>query len=308
MKKRNLFLTLGLALTLGAGVAGGLSLNRGETKEVGAEPSATQGNVIASNQARVWIGYDTNNPFYSYADANTGIRLWIHSTSEGGDEHVYGTITGTFNNVAEGNKRYDYFDINISDYTNGWYMTVQKFQNNAWKGATNPIQLSASNAFKVYYVHGDWAWDKTQGTVAAGAVGGDTETNTVDAGFAVKALGGMLSCSSSNINGYGAYANFNSTFVKNTLEQWKTKGNMNEQTLLDYSNGDTSYTGSKNNLIDGYTKYQFVQTKAGASNSFYFVPTTNNTNMFIPIAIISIVGLTSVVAGIVVIRRRKEQE
>jgi hypothetical protein len=34
MKKRNLFLILGLALTLGTGVAGGLSLNRGEAKKV----------------------------------------------------------------------------------------------------------------------------------------------------------------------------------------------------------------------------------------------------------------------------------
>ena len=41
MKKRNLFLTLGLALTLGAVVAGGLSLNRGEVKKVEAATTAS---------------------------------------------------------------------------------------------------------------------------------------------------------------------------------------------------------------------------------------------------------------------------
>ncbi len=52
MKKRNLFLTLGLALTLGAGVAGGLSLNRGEVKEV--EAAKTIGRISVDLTGAGW--------------------------------------------------------------------------------------------------------------------------------------------------------------------------------------------------------------------------------------------------------------
>ena len=233
MKGKILLATLGIFAVTAIGAAAFLG-----TKEVKAANAAySQGSVIANDKARIWIGYDTSNPFYSYADANTGIRLWIHSTSSGGSEIVYRTITGTFNNVAQSNRRYDYFDVDLSVYTNSWYMTVQKFQNDNWKAATNPIQLSSSNAFQVYFVHGDWAWDKTQGTVAAGSI------DSVDAGLAAKALGGMHSCSSSNINGYGAFANFNSTFVMNG-NNWKTSGNLSDYELTDFANGNTSYSGT----------------------------------------------------------------
>ena len=305
MKKR-LFATSLLALTLGFGVAAGLSLAK-KQNSVKVKAEYSQGSVIANDKARIWIGYDTSNPFYSYADANTGIRLWIHSTSSGGTEKVYGTITGTFNNGAESNRRYDFFDVDLAHYTNSWYMTVQKFENNAWKAQTNPIQLSASNAFQVYYVWGDWAWDKTQGTVAAGGV------SSVDAGFAAKALGGMHSCSSSNVNGYNAFPNFNSTFVKDGDDNWKTSGNLGDYSLNDFASGDTSYSGSTSNTINAYDKYVFVQNmynsggRSGLSSSRVNLLNDNNeigSNNAIAIVLTSTAGIAAA-GGYFVLRKKK---
>ena len=118
---------------------------------------------------RIWIGYDKYNPFYSYA---TQMKLWIHSASSGGSEKVYTLSSngGTFYNTSEegnttsdsnvdkvdsetehsGHRRYDYFDIDTSCFTQSWYLTVQKFEGNTWKGSTNSFQLTTDNANKCY--------------------------------------------------------------------------------------------------------------------------------------------------------------
>ena len=299
MKKIKLLTILSAFTLAAAGVLGLASLKENKKAEsVSAEYS--QGSVIANNKARIWIGYDTGNPFYSYADANTGIRLWIHSTSSGGSEHVYGTITGTFNNSAESNRRYDYFDVDISDYTNSWYMTVQKFQDGNWKAQTNPIQLSSSNAGMVYFVWGDWAWDKTQGTVGAGSI------DSVDAGLAAKALGGLHTCSLSNINGYNAFPNFNSTFVKNG-NNWKTIGNLSDYSLTDFANGNTSYSGTPGTTINAYDKYVEIQSiynngGVNSSKSLFVVPDKSTTVVII--AVVSLASITAI-SGYFFIRKRR---
>lgn len=264
MKGLKVLLGISLAATgvTSAVALGVVSSNKANERVQLAEAETySQGAVIANDKARIWIGYDNERPFYDSADANTGIRLWIHSTEDGqgGEALVYGTITGTFNNGAEFNRRYDYFDVDLSVYTNEWYMTVQKFQYNNWKAATNPIQLTATNAFKAYYIWGDWAWDQTAGTVSPGAI-----TN-VDAGMAAKALGGIHTCSSSAINGYNAFPNFNSTFVMNG-ESWKTTGNLSDYTIDDFADGDTSYSGSAATTTNAYDKYVAVQSLYNKAN------------------------------------------
>ena len=298
MKLKHLLSSLLLAGVLSFGVFAFF----GHSDFVETKAAYSQGDVVDKDKARIWIGYDTNNPFYSYADADTGIRLWIHSTSSGGSENVYGRITGTFNNSAEGNKRYDYFDVDISNYTNQWYMTVQKFQNNAWKGQTNPIQLKASNAFQVYYVWGDWAWDQTQGTVSPGTI------DSVDAGLAAKALGGIHTCSDSAVNGYKAFASYDSTFVHNG-DAWKTVGNISDYELNDFANGDTSYSGSKTKVINAYDKYTAVQALYGSNGAslgkINSEIISNNAPMTAAVITLSVASITAI-GGYFFLRKRKQ--
>ena len=64
MKKRNLFLTLGLALTLGAGVAGGLSVNRGEAKEVEATVNSPYSSVYLVGSMNDWLSGKSASQIY----------------------------------------------------------------------------------------------------------------------------------------------------------------------------------------------------------------------------------------------------
>lgn len=300
MKIKNAITGIALVSTLTFGAVLAIGFNKKAEK---AYATYSQGNVIANNKARIWIGYDTGNPFYTYADASTGIRLWIHSNTDGGDEKVYGTITGEFDNQAEGGRRYDFFDVDLSVYTNEWYMTVQKFQNENWKASTNPIQLKAANAFQVYFVWGDWAWDKTQGTVGAGSI------DSVDAGLAAKALGGMHTCSNSSVNGYNAFENFNSTFVMGD-STWKTVGNLSDYTLNDFADGDTSYSGSaatETNAYDKYLKVQAMYTHTDPSSLLRFtIGNVQSNGGVIAIAIVSAIAVGSI-GSYFFIRRKHEK-
>ena len=272
MKNKSIVLTIGLTIaTAGAIIAGSVLANKKsdvKTEAAVASSLATsQGSVIANDKARIWLGFDTSNPFYSYADPSTsdanstglngGLKLWIHSTSSGGSEKKY-NLSGNFTNNAQ-SRRYSYCDVDLSVYTNQWYMNVQKFQNGNWKCSTNAVQLKATNACQVYYIWGDWAWDKTQGTISPGSI------DSVDAGLVAKALGGIHSCSSSNVNGYNAFPNFNSTFVKNG-NNWKTVGNLGDYTVTDFADGNTSYSGSPATVTNAYTKYEFVQSQYNANS------------------------------------------
>lgn len=286
-----------------------------------AEESTTysQGDVVAKDKTRIWIGYDTSNPFYQYAD---DIKIWTHSTAEGGSEHVYTLSTngGTFYNTSQSgdnnsttnfdkadngtehktHRRYDYFDINTSDFTNEWYLTVQKFEGSSWKGQTKKsvIKLSKNNANKVFYVWGDWAWDSTQGTIEAGTI------DKVDAGLAAKALAGIHSCSDSNINGYNSFPNFRDTFILNSNSEWKTVGNLSDYTLNDFANGDTELSGSKTNVVNAYDKYVFIENNYNSNqpNAIRGISIDENNTTLIAISVLCVI---STLGFFVFIRRKK---
>jgi hypothetical protein len=258
----------------------------------------SQGDVVPSGKARLWVGYDTQTPF---TKNTTEMKLWIHATESGGEEHVYvlSEAGGSFNNATQGNRRYDYFDINESDYVNGWYLTVQRFQNGNWKGQTNPLKLSASNAFMVYYVWGNWAEGQTQGTVSPGSI------DSVDAGLAAKALAGINTCRDSSFNGYKAFPNFESTFVKNG-DNWKTVGNLSDYTINDYDHTDPS----RKTAVDAYVKYVAVQNmqKSGKISGVYQIAQfgSREVNGAALTGGIAAVGLAAAGTMIFVAKRRKD--
>ena len=157
--------------------------------------------------------------------------------------------------------------------------------------------MSSSNAFKVLFSYGDWS-NGAFGTISS-----------VDAGLAAKALGGMHTCSNSAINGYKAFPNFNSTFVKNG-ENWKTVGNLNDYSVDDFATKDTTYSGSANVTTNAYTKYLYVQemynTNGNPSFSAEFLSVVdgNKTNSYF---IVIIASLAFVSLGSYIILRRKKE-
>ena len=76
---KKLLLTTAFATLLGVGAFAGFSASK--DAKVEKADAYSQGSVIANNKARLWVGYWMNNPFFSYADADTGIRLWIRPVS-----------------------------------------------------------------------------------------------------------------------------------------------------------------------------------------------------------------------------------
>lgn len=281
---KKLLLTTAFATLLGVGAFAGFSASKDAMVEKA--DAYSQGSVISIDKARLWVAYDNDNPM---TKDGAVIKLWIHSTESGSSEHVY-SLSGTFNNGAQSGRRYDFFDIALSDYTNGWYVTIQRFNPNNtseyWGGGAT-LQLSNTNAFQVFYSWGDWS---------KASFGG---IDSVDAGLAAKALGGMHTCSSSNINGYNAFPNFNSTFVKNAQDGWKTVGNMNEYTLDDYATKDTSYSGSASTETNAYDKYLYVQEMYTTGGNPTFAPivgtiasNSNNTTAIILASSVALVGAT----------------
>ena len=216
--------------------------------------------TIAKGKARIWIGFGSGN--YKYTNDSAAIVLWVHSTSGGGSEHVYKSTTagvwGTFTNSGTGldGLRYDWFDIDLSDYTNGWYLTIQRYDssgNTYWNGS-NSLQLTTSNVGKVYYAPNasNYSGNITVGTITK-----------VHAAMASIALAGCLTCSSSNYNGCGNnFRNVESSFIKNG-DSFRTVGELSSYNVYDYETGDISYTGGRTKVVNAYTKYQWLRYMSG---------------------------------------------
>lgn len=320
--KKKIFGFLTVAAAVVFGTIATLNLQSKENVQAATtETTYSQGSVVAKGKTRVWFGYDKANAFYQYSD---DMKLWVHSTKTGGSEKVYSlaSVGGTFYNTQETgdnssdtnfdkedgggtahktHRRYDYFDIDTSCFTSGWYITLQKFEGSSWKGQTSntdPIKLSASNAAKVFYVWGDWGWDATQGTISVGTV------EKIDAGFTAKALAGIQSCSDSNINGYNVFPNFQETFVLNEKKEWKTVGELGSYTISDFNNGDTALTGSRNNTVNAWDKYSFIENMYNSNQpvSLKNFITDNNQTSLVGITVIS---LGTIVAFVFFHKRRK---
>ena len=88
MKKRHLFLTLGLALTLGAGVAGGLSLNKGEAKEVEAAKSGYV-DVYLNLGSCNWASKENATMYAYYFDSTTSSTTWTGNPMTKNDFGLY---------------------------------------------------------------------------------------------------------------------------------------------------------------------------------------------------------------------------
>ncbi len=295
MKKSLIMLGILAGVAFSFSVAASVAANDASLTEVSAASDELQ--TISNDKARLWVAYGNVTPM---TKDDAVIKLWIHKNESNSDagSYVYAsndpTVWGSYENGQESSRRYDYFDVDLICYTEGWYCTIQRFDSNGvtfWNtGAT--VQLSSTNAFQVLYSWDDWSKS------SFGVIG------SLDAEMAAIALAGMHSCSSSNINGYGAFANFNSTFVKNG-ETWRIVGDLSDYTLSDFADGDTTYSGLVSATVTAYNKYLFVKAKAGDSSGALSVPDVapNETASVVAVTATASVGVAAF-GGFLFIRKR----
>lgn len=239
------------------------------------------------NTMRIWISSDSENPIH-----NSGGKpgLWFHTGPNNNGDDVYVTshsdgAYGEWNNNAEGGRKYYYFDVPTRCV--GSYMTIQRFSSDwQWWNQSNSTNFYEGQAktHEVFYLWGD------QTTISRGSIG------IVDAGLATKALEGLLTCSSSVYNGYGAFPKVCSTFIKNG-DSWKTVGNLNDCTFNDFVNVD-DYNSSRDiaplTMVNGYEKFLALETAYNAnpqyskSNMFPIV-NSNTTAIIVAISISAII-------------------
>ena len=236
--------------------------------------------TIANDKVRIWFTYyNSRNSEEKYFDSDNAVmKVWTHKNPDNAaaGESVYASYS-IYNNQSD-SRRYDYFDINLSDCTNGWYLTLQRFSSGGdyWSGTDNgtyKFQLTSDKAGKVFSINctSDTWWI------------GDEAVTSPDTELAVLALCGLHTCSSSPFNGYKTYTNYNATFVKNE-GSWKINDSYYDELanyyIYDFAPGDKTYAGSVETKINAYDKYigigNMSSTNGKSILGSLFIPTGSN--------------------------------
>ncbi|MCR5348463.1 MAG: InlB B-repeat-containing protein [Bacilli bacterium] len=212
--------------------------------------------VIPNGKTRIFIGYDGGpDTVYYKEDAVISLKLW---GDNGGDATV--DASGTYYNTNESisglsncPRRYDYFDIDNARFNDANGINVRRGDS----VSQFYTRLTSSSGLKVFYCPSTWEQDNFS------FIGGLAET---DALFAAIALCGIHTCSSSALNGYGAFDQYNDNF-------YPAGGTgMSSYTINDFANGDTSYSGSTSNSITAAAKHSAVAAKAAGGSSAQVIP------------------------------------
>ncbi|MFA5421877.1 MAG: hypothetical protein WC344_03690 [Bacilli bacterium] len=213
-----------------------------------------------------------------------------------------------------------YFDLNIADLANGYKLRVVRTNggDNAYVhiwDITSEMTWATGNNNLVLYVGDDWSHTLSAGIIADTAsipLGYGEGEAWQSYGFIEKVLEGYLTCSSSNINGWGAFAQMELTFFKKADKTtWKILGDLSTISLTDYSGtGDSGYGEVRGGgtAVTGWYKYARLSTLYAAANPSGSIIDLdflgNNGNGIMIIIIIALVGLTSL-AGLYILRKKR---
>lgn len=274
--------------------------------------------VVPSGRARLWIGYNgtvNGSLYYKGSDITNLAVIKIKINNGSGTNRTYNS-SGTFYNSDESidgsvgcPRRYDYFDIEQTYFTNGWYFNVMRYDNNGqsvWTESKFWGTLSEGNLFNIFYCPSDWEasqWYDFYGLSASNST------------FATIALCGMHTCDSSAF-GYGSYDEYYSTFGKSS----SIVSGMSSYSIIDFENG-SDYTSDEdiNKVVSAYQKYQLIQYNAssgsrGVSGLAHFnglLSTDSDigaqTIIIIVVSNVSILSITALSVLIVKKRKTKEQ-
>ena len=268
--------------------------------------------VVDGNKVRVWVGYNCNGSSIGslmYNGYGVTTKLWVHQgNGSAGTEQAVIAATGTFYNNSENAddtiltncpRRFDYFDVPISYFSNQYYLNVQRFNaDGSYSGnSSGQIRLQNSNgwAFKVLYVQATWE--------SVPALSGVT-ANKTNAMFAAVSLSGLHTCSSNVLNGYGGLSYWQSTFLQNT----STSG-LSAYRITDYADGDTDYKGSKTKSVTALEKYEYASRALANNSGRTIVPSIigeGSEQINILVIVITSIALITAIGLFFLIRKRRQ--
>lgn len=202
-----------------------------------------------------------------------------------------------------------YFDIPITDLTDGMDIRVVRASGDRkliWNKTVFYTWQEGDNNRLLYVGN---TWENT--TLTSGIIGDDKK---IPVTFTKYVLEGYLTCSDSEINGYGAFPEMNRTFFKDADDEWKIVGVSDEVAELgdiiidDYADKDLAYTGGRVNTVTGWDKYtrmeMMYQASINGSSTFTQLELFTNKQSVTMVLVISLVGLTSLF-GLHFLKKRK---
>jgi hypothetical protein len=285
------------------------------------------GNIRVAESYKFEINYNssdsqiTSNVFHVQASTNginaNRMRIWLdRGVYEADDALVCIQYGATINNqsdiispsgweVRSDDYWYAYFDIPI--LSAGQQFRVVRLSDKkgkVWTWSSTFSWVAGANS-KVFYVGNDWS------TLTNGIISDDVTTNAE--WFLPKVLEGYLTCSSSSVNGYGAFNQMKLTFftkADGTTSKITPGITLGSRTCWDYSGvGTSGYssdkgTGVQVNALVKYNKMATLSSVAPGSISSPPLIGGVNLNVSLPtLLLISAISLSSIVVFIFIRKR-----
>lgn len=256
---------------------------------------------------RIWL----DRGFYEQSEACNMLQF-----GEDGEVNNYSTIYEPSGWAQFLHEKFwlAYFDIPITELISGMVVRVARVSEHRgriWNTSQFYTWQEGDNN-KVLYVGnvGDGE-DWNNASLSSGIIDDEIQ---IPVTFTKYVLEGYLTCSDSEINGYGAFPEMNRTFFKDADDEWKIVGVSDEVAELgdiiidDYADKDLAYTGGRVNTVTGWDKYtrmeMMYQASINGSSTFTQLELFTNKQSVTMVLVISLIGLTSLF-GLHFLKKRK---
>ena len=272
--------------------------------------------VIDKDKVRIWFTYadskKTGEDYYFDSESAT-MKVWTHDlqdgkTTEGVTENVYEPSSGGIYENKSNSIRYDYFDIKLSDFTNQYYLTLQRFKSGSYDAATSnsnshKIRLTSSMASTFIGKVMSIVWDNDEKKWYINST--PVSVSSTDRELATIALCGLKTCTDSTY-----FNNLNTAFIHDDGVS------LSPVFVNDYENGDVTYTGGKTKATNAYIKYQWLRFESGGPtpsapglgnfNSLISGSDSGDNGATILIIVASSISILSITALVVLMVKKKK--
>ena len=260
MKTKLQFIALASLAVMGAGclaVTAGVTANQSTQLSLNAE---TINDTVG--YLRLWLSSDNNNKL---SGKGNRVRAWFHENNsdialgEGTAYFSSNTLINIHESNANPNREYYYVDVKLPENRSviGTYLTVETIKDTGEIATyTDPVLIdNATKLSQVMYIYSAYG-QRDCSQSAFGSLNWGTPE------LAAKALEGLQTCSSSDINGFNAFPTLSKTFFLNDTE-WKITGDLGGETIMDYASIDDYATGERTIEVNAYQKAVILAQASG---------------------------------------------